>query len=78
MADKKPTNSYVHVCAAAYLFVYAPHGYSTHESQKKILPWKWKHRQLRPNWFLLESSLGPLQEPYELSVAQPFLQLYRD
>lgn len=38
MADKKPTNSYVHVCAAACLFVYAPHGYSAHESQKKITP----------------------------------------
>ena len=37
MADKKPTNSYVHVCAAACLFVYAPHGYSAHESQKTPL-----------------------------------------
>lgn len=38
MAEKKPTNSYVHVCAAACLFVHAPHGYSAHESQKKITP----------------------------------------
>lgn len=74
MVDKKPTSSlltrnimihiyYMCVCAAASLFVYAPQGDSAHESQKKIFPWKWRHRQLWPNWFLLESSLGPLQEP---------------